>query len=308
MAPLRIVFMGTPGFAVPALAALSAAGHDIAAVYTQPPRAAGRGQAERKSEVHLLAEKLRLHVETPARLKEKEAQDRFAAWGADIGVVAAYGLILPRAVLNAPRLGCLNIHASLLPRWRGAAPIQRAIIAGDRETGITIMQMDEGLDTGAILMTEKVAITPATTGGMLHDALSILGADMIVRAVAAHARGGIVPRPQPDLGASYAAKITRGETRIDWQEDAALIARKVRAFAPAPGVWFNLQGERIKLLAASPIARASEDVPGKITPPLSVACGTGSLVLERVQREGRAAMRADEFLRGFDLAPDARAT
>lgn len=304
MTALRIVFMGTPAFAVPALDALAHAGHTIAAVYTQPPRPAGRGHAERKSDVHLLAEKLGVPVETPARLKDVASQARFAAWQADLAVVAAYGLILPKPVLEAPRLGCLNIHASLLPRWRGAAPIHRAILAGDEETGITIMQMDAGLDTGAILMMEKQAITPQMTGGDLHDALSSLGARMIVRAVASLAAGSLKPRPQPHDGVTYAAKIAREETRINWRDDAAAIARQVRAFAPQPGAWFELKGERIKLLAATPVPGAPAS-PGAIIEAangrLVVSCNSGALMLTRLQRAGRSAMGADEFLRGFDL-------
>ncbi|HRK71639.1 MAG TPA: methionyl-tRNA formyltransferase [Micropepsaceae bacterium] len=304
MTALRIVFMGTPAFAVPALDALARAGHTIAAIYTQPPRPAGRGQAERKSDVHRLAEKLGVPVETPARLKDAASQARFSSWRADVAVVAAYGLILPKPVLDAPRLGCLNIHASLLPRWRGAAPIHRAILAGDAETGITIMQMDEGLDTGAILMMERLAINPEMNGGALHDALSHLGARMIVEAVAGLAAGALKPRPQPVEGITYAAKIAREETRIDWRDEAEMIARKVRAFAPQPGAWFELKGERIKLLAATPVA-GTPSSPGAMLEAangrLVVSCGSGALMLTRLQRAGRNAMGADEFLRGFDL-------
>lgn len=311
MTALRIVFMGTPAFAVPALDALARAGHTIAAIYTQPPRPAGRGQAERKSDVHRLAEKLGVPVETPVRLKDPASQAHFASWRADVAVVAAYGLILPKPVLEAPRLGCLNIHASLLPRWRGAAPIHRAILAGDDETGITIMQMDEGLDTGAILMMEKLAITSEMNGGAVHDALAQLGAAMIVRAVAGLAAGSLKPQPQPHDGITYAAKIAREETRIDWRGDAQAIARQVRAFAPQPGAWFELNGERIKLLAACTTDAASAP-PGAIVEAgngrLVVSCGTGGLMLTRLQRAGKNAMGVDEFLRGFDLTDVQSAT
>jgi methionyl-tRNA formyltransferase len=292
---MRVVFMGTPDFAGAALAALIAAGHEIAAVYSQPPRPAGRGQDLRKSPVQLLAEQYGLLVRHPVSLKMPEAQAEFAALGADIAVVAAYGLILPKAVLIAPRLGCLNIHASLLPRWRGAAPIQRAILAGDAETGITIMQMDEGLDTGAMLVKESLPIGPEMNAGALHDALADLGARLIVQTLAAPLLQAV---PQPAEGVTYAAKISPAEAQIDWSKPAAEIERQIRAFAPVPGAWCLMEdGARLKVLAAD-IAGKSGTPGMALDDQLTVSCGRDALRLTLLQKAGKKAMNAGDFLRG----------
>jgi methionyl-tRNA formyltransferase len=293
--------MGTPDFAVPALAALIEAGHDIVAVYCQPPRPAGRGQKERPSPVQAFAEGRRLAVRTPKSLRSPESQDEFRVWKADAAIVAAYGLILPAAILDAPRLGCFNIHASLLPRWRGAAPIQRAILAGDAETGITIMKMDQGLDTGAMLLQAAVAIGPEETAGTLHDRLGDLGSQMIVEALDGLVAGTLVPTPQPDHGVTYAAKIEKSEARIDWSRPASGLDRVVRAFAPWPGAWFEDRGTRIKVLAAR--IESGKGEPGTLLDSqLKVACGEGALRLLTLQREGKAPLAAEAFLRGYDLA------
>ncbi len=297
---MRIVFMGTPDFAVAALAALVEARHEIVCVYTQPPRPAGRGQREQRSPVHEFAVSHGLDVRTPARLKGETEQREFAALTADVAVVAAYGLILPKPVLAAPKHGCLNIHASLLPRWRGAAPIQRAILAGDAQTGITIMQMDEGLDTGAMLLQGQVPIGKQTDAASLHDALAGLGAKLIVDALDKLKAGTLQAKPQPADGVTYAAKLTREEGQLDWTRPAAELERQVRAFTPWPGAWFALRGERLKVSRAAP-------APGKGTPgtvlddKLTVACGEGALRLEMVQRAGKAAMAAGDLLRGFAI-------
>ncbi len=304
MSKLRLAFMGTPGFAVPALEALIAAGHDVAAVYTQPPRPAGRGQAERRSEVHEAAERHGIDVRHPASLKSAAEQTAFADLGLDAAVVAAYGLILPKPILEAPELGCLNIHASLLPRWRGAAPIQRAIMAGDTESGVTIMRMDEGLDTGAMLLRQSVPITAATTAESLHDALAALGARLIVSALDGLAAGRLEPKPQPVEGATYAKKLTREDGVIDWRRPAAVVERQVRAMTPWPGAFFEHGGTRFKVLAAEASLPDTRKVPGTVLDDkLLIACGEGALRLRRVQREGRAAMDAEAFLRGFPLPP-----
>jgi methionyl-tRNA formyltransferase len=302
---MRLVFMGTPPFAAAALQALAEAGHEIACVYSQPPRPAGRGKKETPSAVHALAASRGWPVRTPARLKDPADQQAFAALGADIAVVAAYGLILPRPVLDAPRLGCFNIHASLLPRWRGAAPIQRAILAGDGETGITIMRMGEGLDTGPMLMRESVAIGPRMTAGALHDALAAMGARMIVEALQLLARGAGIETPQPEAGVTYAAKIAKDEARLDWRQPAVAIERAVRAFNPVPGAFFELAGERIKVLAATVESGSGE--PGTaIDDRLAVACGDGVLRLEMLQRAGRGALDAGAFLRGHAVPAGTR--
>jgi methionyl-tRNA formyltransferase len=291
---MRLIFMGTPDFAVPALATLIDAGHDVVCVYSQPPRPAGRGQREQPSPVQVFAEGRGIDVRYPVSLKTADAQAEFAALNADVAVVAAYGLILPKAVLAAPRLGCINIHASLLPRWRGAAPIQRAILAGDSETGVTIMQMDEGLDTGPMLVTGTVPIGPETTASDLHDALAEMGGGLIVRILAEDLPEAV---PQPEDGATYAPKLDRAEGRIDWSEDAAALDLKIRALNPWPGVWCEQDGARLRVLAAIPVE--GRGVPGTvISAPLTVACGTGALRLDRVQRAGKSAMSADDFIRG----------
>jgi methionyl-tRNA formyltransferase len=297
--------MGTPDFSVPALTALIEAGHDVVAVYSQPPRPAGRGYKERPSAVHAAATERGIEVCTPVSLKSAEVQAEFVALDLDIAVVVAYGLILPKAILEAPRLGCLNIHASLLPRWRGAAPIQRAILAGDTESGVTIMQMDEGLDTGAMLLVKKLPIQSTTTAGSLHDALSGLGAEMIVPAVEGVAAATLSPAAQPGDGVTYAAKIARDEARIDWTKSAVEIDRQIRAFAPVPGAWFQNANERIKILAATPTTTKGE--PGTVTDAMpTIACGDGGLILTRVQREGKGPMAIGDFLRGYALPPGSR--
>jgi methionyl-tRNA formyltransferase len=300
---LRLAFMGTPEFAVPALDALLAAGHEIAAVYSQPPRPAGRGHRQQTSPVQRRAEAAGLAVRTPPSWKDAAERAAFAALGLDAAVVVAYGLILPKPVLSAPRLGCLNIHASLLPRWRGAAPIQRAILAGDAETGVTIMQMDEGLDTGGILLQEPVAIGPEETAAGLHDRLAGLGARLVLEALDGLAAGRLVARPQPAAGVTHAAKLERGEARIDWREPAAMILRKLRAFTPWPGLWFEAKGERIRLAAASAAEAPGKAAPGTVLDGgLRVACGEGTaLALLRLQRAGKAEMAMAELLRGFPL-------
>ena len=302
---MRLAFMGSPDFAVPALHALHAAGHDIAAVYCQPPRPAGRGQAVRRCPVHVAADALGIDVHTPRRLRtDPAAQAAFATLGLDVAVVAAYGLILPPAMLEAPSRGCLNIHASLLPRWRGAAPIQAAVLAGDAETGITIMQMDAGLDTGPMLLREAVPIGPQTTAADLHDTLAALGARLILRALAEAA----VPMPQPEDGVTYASKLTRDDGRIDWSRDAVVLDRQIRAFDPWPGTFTLLGGAVLKVLAACPVEGADPGVappaPGTVLDAsLTVACGHGALRLTGVQLEGRVALAAEAFLRGHRVAP-----
>ena len=291
---MRLIFMGTPDFAVPALAALIDAGHDVVCVYSQPPRPAGRGHREQPSPVQIFAQEHGIEVRYPVSLKKAEAQADFAALNADVAVVAAYGLILPKAVLDAPSLGCINIHASLLPRWRGAAPIQRAILAGDTETGVTIMQMDEGLDTGAMLASARIPIGDKTTAAELHDALAALGGDLIVEVLSGELPP---PVPQPEEGGTYAPKLDRAEGRIDWTESAVALDLKIRALNPWPGVWCERDDARLRVLAATPVTGSG--APGAvIDAPLIVACGDGALRLERVQRAGKSAMAADEYVRG----------
>jgi len=300
---MRLIFMGTPDFSVPVLDALVEAGHEVAAVYCQPPRPAGRGKKDRPSPVQARAEALGLRVRHPASLKGARDQAEFVALGADVAVVVAYGLILPKAVLDAPRFGCLNIHASLLPRWRGAAPIQRAIMAGDTKTGVSIMAMEAGLDTGPVLMREAVTIGPQETAGGLHDRLSGLGARLIVEALAR--LDDLVPEPQPETGATYAAKIDKAEARVDWSRPAAEVDRLIRGLSPFPGAWCEAGGERVKLLAAR--LAEGEGAPGEVLDAaLDVACGTGAVRLLRLQRAGRAAQDAREFLRGTPWPPGTR--
>jgi methionyl-tRNA formyltransferase len=289
---LRLAFLGTPDFAVASLEALLAAGHEIAAVYTQPPRPAGRGQKLRNSPVHERALAAGIEVRTPRTLKDAEEQRRFAALGLDAGIVVAYGLILPKPILDAPRRGCINVHASLLPRWRGAAPIQRALLAGDAETGVTIMQMDQGLDTGPMLLREAIPIGPRETAASLHDRLAALGARLLLRGLEEQRP----PTPQPEAGVTYAAKIGKHEGRLDWRLSAAELDRVVRAL----DAWFELGAERIKVLEA-----ASEPgcaAPGTVVDTrLGIACGEGVLRPLRLQRAGRAPAALDEFLRGFPV-------
>ncbi len=305
MNALRIVFMGTPAYAVPSLEALMASRHRVICVYSQPPRPRGRGQAPRASPIAARAESIGLPVRTPASLKRADEQAAFAALDADLGVTVAYGLILPAAILAAPRLGCINAHASLLPRWRGAAPIRRAIMAGDTETGVTIMQMDEGLDTGPTLLTEAVPITPNVTGGALHDKLAALSARLLVEAVDRLSEGRLAATPQPDDGATYATKIEKREAALDWRMPAPRLARLVRAFAPHPGTWFTHDGARIKILAAEAVSGKASGSPGEVLDArLTIACGDGTALRPtRLQRAGKAPVDVDAFLRGFAIAP-----
>ena len=296
---MRLAFMGSPEFAVPALVGLHRAGHAIAAVYCQPPKPAGRGYALRPCPVQIAAERLGLEVRTPVRLRtDPAAHQAFAALRLDAAVVAAYGLILPQTMLDAPRRGCLNIHASLLPRWRGAAPIQAAVLAGDGETGVTIMRMDAGLDTGPMLLREAVPITGTTTATELYDVLAGIGARLILRALAEDPP----PVPQPADGVTHAPKLTRDAGRIDWTRDAAAIERQVRAFDPWPGTYTTLHGATLKVLAAE-FAVGSGSAGTVLDGRLTIACGAGALRLTRVQLAGRPAMAADAFLRGHPVPP-----
>jgi methionyl-tRNA formyltransferase len=297
---MRIVFMGSPAFAVPALNALAKSGHEVAAVYCQPPRPAGRGKGERKTAVQERAEALGLEVRVPRTLKSEEEQARFAELRADLAVVAAYGLLLPQPVLDSPKLGCVNIHASLLPRWRGAAPIQRAILAGDARSGITLMQMDAGLDTGPMLLDRELTID-GKTAGQVTEEMAQLGAEMLLEWL--KDPQAYPPRPQPAEGVTHAPKICKAEARIDWSAPAAQIERQVRAFAPTPGAWFEAKGERVKLLAAAVESDGSGESGRVLDGELRIDCGTGVLRPIQVQRAGRAAMSPSELLRGFAIPP-----
>lgn len=300
---MRVVFMGTPDFSVPALDALIDAGHEIIAVYCQPPRPAGRGKRDRPSPVHARAEALGLEVRHPLSLKGGAEQTAFADLRADVAVVVAYGLILPQAVLDAPARGCLNIHASLLPRWRGAAPIHRAIMAGDAETGVCIMRMNAGLDTGPVLLRAAVPIDAGDTTGALHDRLSGLGATLIVDALAQ--LGTLKAEPQAEAGVTYAAKIDKAEARVDWSESATKVDRLIRGLAPFPGAWCEMADQRVKLLDARP--SEGQGAPGTVLDErLTVACGEGAVRLLRLQRAGRGAQDAGDFLRGLAVPPGTR--
>lgn len=301
---LRIIFMGTPEFAVPTLAEIVGAGHQIVAAYAQPARAAGRGMAERKSPVQLFAETAGIPVRTPTSLKNASEQEAFAALRADAAVVVAYGLLLPRPVLDATRLGCFNLHASKLPRWRGAAPIQRAVMAGDAETAVMVMRIEAGLDTGPVCLAEPVAIGPDTTAGELHDVLAQRGASVMVRALAALERGTLDCVAQAEAGVSYAAKIDKAEARIDFAQDAEKVHNLIRGLSPFPGAWFEAgaadKRERIKVLRASIVSGHGR--PGEVLDDrLMIACGTGAVRLIELQRAGKKPMAADELLRGFAL-------
>lgn len=294
---MRIIFMGTPDFAVPTLDALVAAGHSLVAIYSQPPRPAGRGKAPRPTPVHARAEALGMAVRTPVSLKSADAQADFAALDADVAVVAAYGLILPRAILDAPRHGCLNVHGSLLPRWRGAAPVQRAILAGDAETGVCIMQMEAGLDTGPVRLEQRTPMDRKTAGELTAE-LAGMGADMMVAVLAD--LPGHPAKAQPDEGVTYAAKIDKGESRLDFTLPAAAVERQVRAFNPAPGAWFAIAGERLKVLAAT--IEQTSGPPGMVLDDqLLVGCGDDSIRPTLVQRAGKGAMTAADLLRGFPI-------
>ncbi|MGQ3355098.1 MAG: methionyl-tRNA formyltransferase [Phreatobacter sp.] len=305
---LRVVFMGTPDFAVPTLSEIIGQGHEVVAVYTRAPKPAGRGMAEQKTPVHRLADGFGIPVFTPRTLRDEAAQADFASLGADVAVVVAYGLILPKPVLDAPPLGCLNLHGSLLPRWRGAAPIQRAIMAGDAETGVMVMKMDEGLDTGPVAMVEKIVVGPDMTAQDLHDRMAVLGADLMVRALAALDRGSLGFAPQSRDGVTYAAKIDKAEARIDWTRPASEIHDKVRGLSPFPGAWFEADlgkgPERVKVLRTALAAGSGR--PGTLlSDDLAVACGTGALRLAEVQRAGARAMKAADFLNGAKVGPGA---
>jgi len=294
---MKVVFMGTPDFSVPALNALVEAGHDVVCVYCQPPRPAGRGKKDRPSPVQAQAEVLGLQVRYPASLKGEIEQTEFTALGADVAVVVAYGLILPQAVLDAPKQGCLNIHASLLPRWRGAAPIHRAVMAGDSQTGVCIMQMEAGLDTGPVLLRQSVPIEAQDTTALLHDRLSDLGARLIVHALANLAE--LEPHTQPEQGVTYAKKIDKSEARVDWSLTAVEVDRLIRGLSPFPGAWCEVGGERLKLLE-SRVAEGAGNA-GAVLDGFRIACGTGAVEILKAQRQGKRPMDAGEVLRGFEM-------
>lgn len=306
--PLRIVFMGTPDFATPTLAEIVGQGHEVVAVYTRAPAPAGRGMELRRSPVHVMAERFGLPVHTPSSLRSEEATATFRSHGADVAIVVAYGMILPRSILEATALGCLNLHASLLPRWRGAAPIQRAVMAGDTETGVAVMLMEEGLDTGPVAMVERVAIAPDMTSGELHDRLSGIGGDLMARALAALSRGALTFVPQPAEGVTYARKITNEEARIDWSRPAQAVHDHVRGLSPFPGAFAMIDlgrgPERLKILRSA--LAAGTGVPGTVLDDAgTVACAPGAVRLLQVQRAGRGPVTFGEFQRGSRLQPGA---
>ncbi len=297
--------MGTPEFAVPTLTEIVSAGHEVVAVYTRAPKPAGRGQAERKSPVHLAAEGFGIPVRTPKTLRNEDEQAAFAALEADVGIVVAYGLILPKPILDAPRLGCLNLHGSLLPRWRGAAPMQRAVLAGDARTGIMVMQMDEGLDTGPVALVDEMPIGPEMTTGELHDKMMLVGADLMGRALAALERGSLTFTPQREEGVTYAKKIEKAEARIDWTKPAADVHNLIRGMSPFPGAWFEMElsGGLARVKALRSVVVDGRGAPGTLLPELTIACGEGAVRLTLVQREGKSAMDAAIFLRGAGVLP-----
>ena len=305
--PLRLIFMGTPDFAVPTLIELAAAGHDIAAVYTRAAKPPGRGMGLQITPIEREARRLAIPVFTPRTLKNEPEQAQFRGHEADAAVVVAYGLILPKPILEAPRLGCFNVHASLLPRWRGAAPINRAVMAGDKQTGITIMQMDEGLDTGAMALAERTPIEADDTAGGLHDVLARVGAGLMTRALVAAERCSLQLTPQPEQGVTYAEKISKSETRIDWSQPAAAVHDHIRGLSPWPGAWFEHEGVRVKVLRSMMAQGGSE--PGTVLDDrLTIACGDGTVRLILVQRAGKQPMSADEFLRGARMSRGTRLT
>lgn len=295
---MRIIFMGTPEFSAPVLEALVAAGHEVVATYCQPPRPAGRGKKERPSAVQLLAQRLELPVRYPVNFQDPADIKSFADLNADIAVVVAYGLILPQAVLDAPKLGCLNIHASLLPRWRGAAPIHRAIMAGDAKTGVCIMQMEKGLDTGPVLLRDQTDILATDTTAILHDRLSDMGANLIVRALAE--LPDLTPEVQSADGVTYASKIDKAEAKIDWSKPARELDRLIRGLSPFPGAWFETDGQRVKVLDST-VVDAQGQAGNVLDDKLTIACGEGAVQLLRLQRAGKGAMEAQDFLRGMPL-------
>jgi len=306
---LRVVFMGTPDFAVPTLSEIVGHGHEVVAAYTRAPAPAGRGMALRPSPVQAAAERFGIPVATPASLRGDEAAAAFAVHDADVAVVVAYGMILPESILSLPRLGCLNLHGSLLPRWRGAAPIQRAVMAGDPETGVAVMQMEKGLDTGPVAMVERLAIGPDMTAGEVHDRLAILGADLMARALAALSRGGLGFTPQPAEGVTYAAKIANEDARVDWTEAAIRVHDRVRGLSPFPGAFATIDlgrgPERLKILRTARVEGAGP-AGTVLDAALTVACGEGAVRLLQVQRAGSRAMPADEFLRGVPVPTGTR--
>jgi methionyl-tRNA formyltransferase len=304
--PLRLIFMGTPDFSVPTLLELVAHGHEIVAVYTRAPKPGGRrGLQLQPTPVEEAARRLGVPVLTPKTLKTPEALEQFRAFDADAAVVVAYGMILPQAILNAPKLGCYNLHASLLPRWRGAAPINRAIMAGDAESGVMVMKMDVGLDTGDVAMAERLAITDTRTAVDLHDRLSRLGADLMVRAMAALARGGLQLKKQSEDGVTYAAKIDKAEARIDWTKPSHAVLRHIHGLSPFPGAWAELENARVKILRCE-LAKGS-GAPGEVLDDqLTIACGEGAIRILELQREGKARMQAMDFLRGVPVKPPMR--
>ncbi|SDD32413.1 methionyl-tRNA formyltransferase [Kordiimonas lacus] len=302
---MRIAFMGTPDFALPTLKALAASSHDVVAVYSQPPAPAGRGKKERPSPVHAWAESQSIPVYTPKSMRDAAAQAEFAALDLDVAVVVAYGQILPQAVLDAPKHGCVNVHASLLPRWRGAAPIHRAVMAGDTQTGVCIMQMEAGLDTGPVLMRAETDIAPTDTTLSLHDRLSAMGGALIVEAVEGLVASSLKAEPQADEGVTYAHKIDKAEAKVDWSADASAVDRLVRGLFPFPGAWTLVDGERLKLLAGS-VEAGSGDAGTALDDALLVACGSGAYRIDRAQRAGKGAMDREELLRGFSVPKGTR--
>ena len=302
---MRLIFMGTPDFAVPTLIELAARGHEIVTVYTRAPKPAGRGMDVQRTPVEREARRLALPVHTPKTFKDGDAQKAFLAHNADAAVVVAYGLILPKPILEAPRLGCFNVHASLLPRWRGAAPINRAVMAGDAESGVTIMKMDEGLDTGAMAIAGRMPIGADMTAGEMHDALSRLGADLMLRVLAAAERGSLALTPQPQAGVTYAEKISKSETRIDWSKPWKQVHDHIRGLSPFPSAWFEVGGVRVKVLRST--KSDGSGAPGTVLDDkLTIACGDGAVRLVQVQRAGRQPINAEEFLRGTRVKAGAR--
>ncbi len=301
---MKLIFMGTPDFSVPVLDALHAAGHDILCVYCQPPRPAGRGKKDRPTPVHAHALKLGLPVRHPVSLKTNDAQAEFSALDADVAVVVAYGLLLPQAILDAPKLGCLNIHASLLPRWRGAAPIHRAIMSGDAQTGICIMQMEAGLDTGPVLLRQTTEILAADTTAVLHDRLSAQGATLICEAL--DKLPDLVATPQDQEGVTYAHKIDKSEARIDWTKSGIDVDRQIRGLAPFPGAWFQVGEDRIKALASEYVPAGTGAAGTVITDDFVIACGTGAVRILSAQKSGKSAQSADVFLRGYPITTGQR--
>jgi methionyl-tRNA formyltransferase len=298
----KVVFMGTPDFAVPALKALIEKGYDVVCVYSQPPRPAGRGHKVIKSPVHLIAEEHSIEIRTPTSLKSADEQKKFSDLNADIAVVAAYGLLLPTQILEGTKNGCINIHSSILPRWRGAAPIHRAIEAGDKETGVCIMQMDEGLDTGPIIHKREIPLLPRTTGQELHDQLADLGATLLIECLDDYIKGKIKPTAQPSEGITYAKKLKKQEGQLDWTQSADVLLRRLWAFTPWPGVWFEHQGKRFKVIEAKIEEHHSKATPGLVLDDtLSIACGTGVFKPLVIQKEGARPLPVDEFLHGYTI-------